>query len=207
MKIFTLKKSIIFLSFALLFQTISFAQTQELWGIMGIQGGKIYKIRSDKTGYSYPVEFKYYYQGGGPAYGHLLQDSNGKFYGLTYSRLYIPPYNERLFDYDLHTGEYDVKVKFDSPDTGKNPHGSLTEALNGKFYGMTENGGLYNMGVLFEYNPSTEVFRKKIDFDGNNHGSNPMASLTEALNGKLYGMTRNGGMYGLGVLFEFDPAT
>lgn len=82
--------------------------------------------------------------------------------------------------------------------------GSLT-AYNDKLYGMTYEGGEIGNGVIFEYDPVTNVYTKKKDFNGDD-GANPRGSLT-AYNGKLYGMTTSGGAFFDGVLFEYDPAT
>ena len=72
---------------------------------------------------------------------------------------------------------------------------------------MTAYGGVNGDGVLFEYDPATNIYTKKFDFDGSATGVYPFGSLLEAGNGKLYGMTVYGGVNGDGVLFEYDPAT
>jgi uncharacterized repeat protein (TIGR03803 family) len=99
--------------------------------------------------------------------------------------------------------EKSVAIEANNP--GYSPVGGLIQAQNGKIYGVTEKGGSNNKGVLFEFNPTTGVYTKKIDFS-NNDGSNPTCGLTEA-NGKLYGGTRYGGFNDQGNIFEFDPAT
>jgi len=88
---------------------------------------------------------------------------------------------------------------------GKNPRGSLIISRNGLFYGVTENGGAFNSGLLFSFDPSTNLFIKIIDFDGNSTGRNPTAGLLEASNGMMYGMTTYGGTDDAGVLYEFNP--
>jgi uncharacterized repeat protein (TIGR03803 family) len=97
---------------------------------------------------------------------------------------------------------HNFKVDYD----GKNPqYGSLLLAPNGKFYGLTLNGGVHNFGVLFEYDPSSNTYKKEFDFDGT-QGKYPGGGLT-FFNGKLYGLTSEGGTNNLGVLFEFDLAS
>lgn len=86
---------------------------------------------------------------------------------------------------------------------GHDPQGSLFEASNHKLYGMTYEGGVYNKGVLFEYDRITNTYTKKIDFDSTN-GASPAGSLVQTSNGKLFGMTAFGGNFNKGVLFEYD---
>lgn len=83
---------------------------------------------------------------------------------------------------------------------GNNPIGSLT-VNEGKFYGITNKGGLTNYGVIFEWDPISNIYNKKIDFDWNN-GRNSFGSLIFS-DGKFYGMTRNGGINDRGVIFEW----
>ncbi len=111
-----------------------------------------------------------------------------------------------IFEYNLADNTYVVRHEFNGTSEGWGPTGSLCRASNGKLYGVTRERGLNNLGVIFEFDPSDMTFTKKIDFDGTN-GKESRGSLTAAPNGKLYGMTRDGGVGGVGVLFEYDPAT
>lgn len=127
----------------------------------------------------------------------------GKFYGMTYSG---GTTNEGvIFEWDPASNTFAKKIDLSMNTKGSNPFGSLT--LNGgKFYGMTSKGGASNLGVAFEWDPTSNTFTKKIDFDGTTKGSTPMGSLT-LNNGKFYGMTFDGGASHNGVIFEWDPAT
>jgi uncharacterized repeat protein (TIGR03803 family) len=141
---------------------------------------------------------------GAHPYGSLIEASNGKLYGLTLFG--GNNYYGVLFEYDPATSTYSKKIDFNATSNGKNPYGSLMEATNGKLYGLTCAGGNNDKGVLFEYNPATGAFIKRIDFVGITNGSNPYGSLIQALNGNLYGMTSSGGINDYGVIFEFNPA-
>ncbi len=68
---------------------------------------------------------------------------------------------------------------------------------------MTAYGGSGGFGIIFSYDPSTSTYTKLKDFDFTN-GANPYGSLLQASNGKLYGMTYNGGINGTGVIFSYD---
>ncbi|TXC76051.1 choice-of-anchor tandem repeat GloVer-containing protein [Luteibaculum oceani] len=131
-----------------------------------------------------------------------LIEVNGKLYGMTH---FGGAFNKGvLFEFDPSDNTISKIFDFDGANFGANPFGSLTEQ-NGKLYGLTKWGGVNDMGVLFEYDPSNNSISKKVDFEYTTKGRNPYGSLTIA-NGKLYGMTYDGGVFGHGVLFEFNPA-
>lgn len=150
--------------------------------------------------------------------GELIQLSDGKIYGTTREG---GTKNEGvLFRFDPATGTYEKKIDFEAKDKGSYPEGGLTQGLDGKLYGVATSGGIYSnasiangFGTLFQYDPSTNDFVKKIDFNGNPNGSNPSGTMVRTPDGKLYGMTTTGGSgsdsihTGEGVLFEFDPVT
>jgi uncharacterized repeat protein (TIGR03803 family) len=135
----------------------------------------------------------------------LIQASNGKLYGLTSAG--GANGIGTLFEYDTVTSTYTKLVDFDGAGKGFSPKGSLVQASNGKLYGMANSGGANDKGVLFQYDPSTAVFTKELDFDAIPSGAFPYGSLIQAKNGKLYGLTYGGGTSDNGVLFEFDPGT
>lgn len=110
--------------------------------------------------------------------------------------------------YGLPTGATSPTVSFNfAGSPGSNAqYMKLLEASNGKLYGMTNTGGLNNVGVIFEYDTATNAYSRKIDFISSN-GANPKGSLVQAANGKLYGMTQLGGANNFGVIFEYDIAT
>jgi hypothetical protein len=133
--------------------------------------------------------------------GRLVQADNGKLYGLTNNG--GVNHGGTIFEYDPVTEQFTKKIDLTSV-TGSNPPNGLIKANNGKLYGMANTGGISNEGTLFEYDPSSNVCEKKIDFDGATNGGNPRGMLMLASNGKLYGMTDFGGAYRLGTFFEYD---
>jgi uncharacterized repeat protein (TIGR03803 family) len=187
--------------------TVTIAQTQELWGMTYSGGeyntGTIFK--TDINGDNHEVKQGWTkLEGESPFFSDLLHASNGKFYGLTK----LGGANDLgvLFEWDPSNETYTKKIDFDGVTNGSSPYGSIMEASNGKFYAMTSAGGSNNLGVLFEWDPSSDTYTKKIDFDGANNGAAPQGSLMQADNGKLYGMTSTGGVNDQGVLFEWDPS-
>ncbi|MGP8215329.1 MAG: choice-of-anchor tandem repeat GloVer-containing protein, partial [Bacteroidia bacterium] len=83
---------------------------------------------------------------------------------------------------------------------------ALIKATDGLYYGMTAEGGINNDGVIFSYDSATKAYTELFEFNGQN-GANPYGSLLQDTNGIMYGMTENGGLYGYGVVFSFNPAT
>ena len=62
-------------------------------------------------------------------------------------------------------------------------------------YGMTGAGGLSATGIIFEFDPTTNVLTKKIDFliHCERWSVKCYGSFVQAANGKLYGLTLSGG--------------
>jgi len=129
---------------------------------------------------------------------------NGKLYGTT-SRGGIYDYGT-IFEYDPATNTYTKKFDF-GPNvsaTGGGPKGSLL-LYNNKFYGLGADYGVNGAGVIFEWDPVTNIYTKKYDLIGS-AGASPQNSL-RLLNNKMYGTTASGGSSNVGVVFEWDPAT
>jgi uncharacterized repeat protein (TIGR03803 family) len=111
-----------------------------------------------------------------------------------------------LFSLDSNANNYQVHHDFVLSNPGAAPYYTHLTEFNGKYYGVTLAGGdNNNYGVIFEWDPVTNVYSKKYDFSGDDAWF-AYGSLT-VLNNKLYGMTNRGGDHGLGVIFEFDPQT
>jgi hypothetical protein len=114
--------------------------------------------------------------------------------------------NGVIYSFDPATNTYTNKYSFLGGLTGLRPS-TMVEAANGKFYGTAdggtpEQGFSIGCGILYEFNPATDQFTKKLEFTyGNgsylNVGALPF-SLINGNNGKLYGATTNG-------IFEYNP--
>lgn len=141
---------------------------------------------------------------GSNPFSSLVRASNGKLYGMTY----YGGSNDHgtIFSFDPFTNIQAKLFDFNYASTGGFAHGSLVQAGNGKLYGMTQAGGGGNLGTIFSFDPTANTFAKLFEFNGTNGGI-PYGSLVQAANGKLYGMTYQGGAKDSGTLFSFDPAT
>lgn len=116
--------------------------------------------------------------------------------------------NGFLFTTDSSGQNFQVQYNFPVAVSGANPANLELVPYNGKWYGTAYRGGTGNLGVLFEYDPATNIYTKKFDFGSNFnlYGANPAGSLL-LYNNKFYGLTSGSGATGYGTLFEWDPAT
>ncbi len=128
-------------------------------------------------------------------FGALFQSDNGKIYGTK---------GNTFFAWDPAAKSFSTMYTLSDPQEGDSPSGALVQAANGKFYGTTARGGTENLGVLYEWDPNTGKYTKKLDFNGNEKGANPSGALILIGEHKLAGLTENGGTYESGVLFEWD---
>jgi uncharacterized repeat protein (TIGR03803 family) len=182
------------------------ASDGKLYGMTFLGGtsnaGVLFQFDPNTSAYTKKINFGGV--GGLLPYGSLIQATDGMLYGMT--QIGGSNFLGNIFQYDPVASTIINKFSFTGATNGKNPYGSLMQASDGKLYGMTNQGGANNLGVLFQYDPAASAYSKKLDFDGTTNGSKPEGSLMQASDGKLYGMTNQGGANNLGVLFQYDPA-
>lgn len=140
--------------------------------------------------------------------GGLMKASDGLLYGVMENG--GSESGGLIYSIDPATNTQTIIHEFDRfPGTfGYFPHGTLLEGSDGKLYGMAQ-GGANSFGVVYSYDLATDTYEVEIDFNDDNGyvlGSD-WNSLVEASNGKIYGMTRNGGLKNDGVLFSLDPTS
>ena len=141
---------------------------------------------------------------GKEVFGVPTKGADGKLYGTT-AQGGLNNYGI-LYSFDPATSVYTKLKDFDYA-TGGNPRSSLLKASNNKLYGMTYIGGSNGYGVIYSYDPVTNVYAKLRDFNYTTGGYANGNSLIQGIDGKLYGMTLYGGVNGYGVIFSFDPVT
>ena len=94
-------------------------------------------------------------------------------------------------------------MDFAGATNGSLPQGSLI--TDGTFlYGMTQQGGINDLGTIFKILPDGTGYVKLLDFAGATNGGFPNGTLYS--DGTfLYGMTAAGGMNDIGVIFKIKP--
>lgn len=100
----------------------------------------------------------------------------------------------------------------DSPHTtndGGQPEGGMAY-VGGALYGTTYQGSTNNDGTVFKLTHGSTGWKETIIhiFGANGDGAHPVADLTYvAADGKVYGTTTLGGLYGKGIAFYVDTTT
>jgi uncharacterized repeat protein (TIGR03803 family) len=93
---------------------------------------------------------------------------------------------------------------------GSDPVGSLAVGANGNIYGLTFEGGSANKGTVFEMAPPASAganwAERVVHTFGGADGSAPVGGLAAADDGRLFGVTSEGGASGNGTVFEMRPA-
>lgn len=86
---------------------------------------------------------------------------------------------------------------------GVSPQAAVMFGRDGNIYGTTSRGGNNDLGTVFKVAPAgqeTVIW----SFGAGSDGTIPFASLIQASDGSLYGVTATGGAYGGGVLFKLS---
>jgi uncharacterized repeat protein (TIGR03803 family) len=158
--------------------------------------GVIFKIKPDGTGYFKIHEFSDTISGSYPQ-GSLIYD--GTFlYGMT-------PFGGihnmgTIFRVKPDGTGFSKLFDFSGVANGSNPRGSLL--LEGNYlFGMAQNGGSNNFGIIFKIKLDGSNFSKLLNFNDSLNGKYPEGSLIS--DGTfLYGMTTTGGTNSNGTIFK-----
>jgi uncharacterized repeat protein (TIGR03803 family) len=142
-----------------------------------------------------------------------LTEAGGKLYGTT--RWGGPGATTTfngdgvIYEFDPTTNAYTKKYDFSGGINGGYPYGYVITGNNGKLYGTTYGGAPYpnypnGLGIIYEYEPTTNIYTKKHDFIQNSSlmdiGMLGSLWLKSSKNGKLYGTSQFG-------LFEYNTVT
>lgn len=139
---------------------------------------------------------------GSSSYSGLIENSNGKLYGTT--AYHAGNYYGIIFSFDPSVNQLTIEHVFDG-NNGAWPGGTLVENSNGLYYGITRQGGQYNFGVLYAFDPNTNAFTVAKEFNDTN-GTGGFTTLMSASDNMIYGLG-GGGAYNQGIIYRLDPAT
>lgn len=108
-----------------------------------------------------------------------------------------------LFSFDPIDGKFNARHDFHSHQ-GSFPEGALIQTKGGRIYGVTQRGGIFDKGILFEFDPERNAFKKRYDFKGA-VGIYPTGGLMLGTDGMVYGLTATGGDFNGGCIYRFLP--
>jgi uncharacterized repeat protein (TIGR03803 family) len=112
----------------------------------------------------------------------------------------------------LAAPKYQVLHAFGNGNDGAGLFGGVVRAANGKLYGTTSGGGLYQYGTVWQLTPQANgKWSEKVleNFKVNDpRGDEPTSTLALDPSGNLYGSTTmGGGAYTYGTVFEMKPSS
>ncbi|HTZ95171.1 MAG TPA: choice-of-anchor tandem repeat GloVer-containing protein [Terriglobales bacterium] len=141
-------------------------------------------------------------------YSQLVLDKAGNIYGTAESG--GPNQEGSVFELSRSHGTWTETTLhfFTGNSDGASPNNGVIFDKAGNLYGMTQSGGKYTSGTIFELSPSNGSWTESIlyNFTGGNDGGFPAAGVTIDPNGNLFGSTFNGGKQGFGTVFQLTPS-
>ncbi len=139
---------------------------------------------------------------GATPHGSLIQGSDGNFYGMTSAG---GTNNVGVVFKITPTGGESLLHSFAGGGDGINGYGSLIQASDGNFYGMTKVGGAHGAGAVIKITPTgTESVLYSFGAVSGD-GFAPYGRLLQATDGNFYGMTYMGGANNVGIAFKITP--
>jgi uncharacterized repeat protein (TIGR03803 family) len=173
--------------------------------ISSLQPGNGTLFRMDAAGRVTVLhDFPYSIGGGSSQPGPIVQGADGALYGTALGAFGTSAIGGYVYRFDPATGDFRHLHDFVGSD-GAIPTGPLFQADDRSFYGTTNQGGLWNSGVIY-----------KVDVLGNfallhslsplypGEGSEPKGGVIQASDGFFYGTTEHGGYFG--EIFRLDAA-
>jgi uncharacterized repeat protein (TIGR03803 family) len=113
-----------------------------------------------------------------------------------------------VFTINSNGSNYTASGIYDFFGVGANPIGGIIYSLSqGKFYGLTSNGGNTSNGTLISVDTTNFNLSAVFSFnDAGLDGGFPVGGIIKGGNGRVYGTTSKGGVNGLGTVFELDAS-
>jgi uncharacterized repeat protein (TIGR03803 family) len=207
---------------------VIFDRTGNLYGVAGYGGvpdcpptadscGVVYKLTPSGSGWKQEVIYSFTGRKGDGAapFGRLIFDSAGNLYGVT-DEGGPAPFTGVVFQLKPAGSGWTERVIYDFHGDGDGyfPADPLALDQAGNLYGTTGKGGSGASGTVFRLTPASDMWDETIlyNFQGGGDGLFPLAGVTLARDGNIYGTTREGGVEGCaqstntcGVVFMLAP--
>jgi uncharacterized repeat protein (TIGR03803 family) len=162
-------------------------------------------FRMDSTGVVTVLHiFPYSIGGGSSQPGPIVQGADGALYGGALGAYGTNAVGGYVYRFDPITGDFRHLHDFVGSD-GAIPTGPLFQARDGFFYGTTNQGGLWNSGVIYKVDVLGHfVLLHSLSPLYPGEGSEPKGGVIQASDGLFYGTTEHGGYFG--EIFRMDAA-
>jgi uncharacterized repeat protein (TIGR03803 family) len=121
----------------------------------------------------------------------VIQATDGRLYGTTDKTVFSLPLSGGTPAQGSHNGD--------------DSDAALIEARDGTLYGTTRIGGVLRLGTIFSVPAGSVSGTTRHAFSGTD-GSLLRGRVIEGADGNIYGTTSEGGAFGFGTVFRFDPA-
>jgi uncharacterized repeat protein (TIGR03803 family) len=148
--------------------------------------------------------FPYSIGGGSSQPGPIVQGADGALYGGALGAFGTSAIGGYIYRFDPITGDFRHLHDFVGSD-GAVPTGPLFQAADGFFYGTTNQGGLWNSGVIYKVDALGHfALLHSLSPFYPGEGSEPKGGVIQASDGFFYGTTEHGGYFG--EIFRMDAA-
>jgi len=134
----------------------------------------------------------------------LMQASNGLIYGRTNYGGLSGSFGV-IFSYDIISNNFTVLRNQICAEGGTGE--GFIEGTNHLLYSMRGGGEGLHLGYIYSYEPSNNVYTVLYSMDSLNGIQPAFMNIIQAIDGNFYGTTWEGGLYGKGVIFQFNPIT
>ncbi len=146
--------------------------------------------------------FPYSILGGSSQPGPIVQGADGALYGGALGAYGTNAVGGYVYRFDPTTGDFRRLHDFVNSD-GRTPTGPLFQAGDGFFYGTTNQGGLWNSGVVYKVDAlGNFVLLHSLSPLWPGEGSESKSGVIQASDGFFYGTTESG----YGSIFRMDAA-
>ncbi len=164
-------------------------------------GGTVFKLRTDGTGFQLLHSFSDNADDGLDPWAPLVLDSSGTLYGTTGRGGTAT--TGTVFSVRTDGAQFRVLHSFGvDPNDGSTPVSPLVLDGSGSLYGTTSEGGAWHAGMVFTVRTDGSGYQLLHAFTGlGGDGSNPRAGLLLDRTGHAIGTTENGGSAGYGSEF------
>jgi uncharacterized repeat protein (TIGR03803 family) len=164
--------------------------------------GTVFAVNPDGTGFTTLYSFTSGNDGANPT-ANLIEGTDGRLYGT--AEFGGANSFGTVFALNLNGTGFTTLYSFTSGSDGALPSASLIQGTDGRLYGTAQSGGTIGFGTVFAVIPDGTGFTTLYSFTDGNDGANPIGSLIQATDGRLYGTAESGGTTGNGTMFALNP--